>query len=56
MIKVSRAELQEFLAMKLERSPTRREILEFENFVLIDIPDWLRDNWKAWISLHGPIE
>ncbi len=56
MIKISRAELREFLTMKLERVPSKRELLEFEDFVLIDIPDWLRDNWKAWISLGHQIE
>ncbi len=49
MIKVSRAELREFLTMKLERTPTEQEVIEFENFVVIDVPDWLTDNYKSWI-------
>ena len=51
MIKVSRAELREFLEWKMERDPSKQEVIEFENFVAIDIPEWLKDNWKSWTRL-----
>lgn len=48
MIKITKSDLREFLHDEMERDPTNEEVEEFEDYVVIDIGDWLRDNYKAW--------
>lgn len=49
-IVITKQEIAKFLKSELERKPTEEEINGFMGFLKIDIYEWLRDNFKAWIQ------
>lgn len=50
VILITKDKVAEFLEEKLERPPTFKEVSDFMNYLEIDIYEWLRDNFKAWIQ------
>lgn len=48
-IQIPDADLKDHLENVLDRKPTRKELQHFKNYLLIDVPQWLIDNAKAFI-------
>ncbi len=48
LIEISSEEVAEFLEEEIEREPTPEEVKQFEEYLVDDIYEWMRDNYKAW--------
>jgi len=42
------------LIVSLKRKPTERELADFTDYLSIDLPQWLIDDFKSWTSKDNP--
>lgn len=47
-IQIPEEDVKEVLAYAIGHKPTRKELSDFKDYMDIDVPQWLRDNAKAF--------
>jgi len=48
-VQIPESEVKELLTDVLGKKPTRKLLSEFKDYLDIDVPQWLRDNAKAFM-------
>lgn len=50
IITVTESDLKDYLENSLGRKPTAEQLSEFKSYLRVDVPQWLRDNAKAFMQ------